>query len=248
MYLPEYRDSQSEQIRSQDLIQLIPSCGGKALDVGARDGYFSVLLAERFESVTALDLEKPSIQHSRITCVKGDITELAFSDNSFDLMLCAEVLEHIPEKLLAKACDELSRVTRKYLLIGVPYKQDIRVGRTTCRSCGKKNPPWGHVNTFDKDRLQRLFPIFNIVRASFIGENFETTNFLSSLLLDLAGNPYGTYDQEEPCIYCGKKLAEPPERNFFQKICTKAAKYANYPVRFLFKPHPNWVHILFTKK
>ena len=36
---------------------------------------------------------------------------------------------------------------------------------------------------------------------------------LSTLLLDLAGNPFGTYDQEEPCIHCGAKLKPPPRRS-----------------------------------
>jgi len=98
------------------------------------------LLVELFDEVTALDLEKPTISHDKIACVQGDIINLDFDDNTFDLVFCAEVLEHIPPHLLERATSELSRVSREFLLIGVPYKQDIRVGRTTCYSCGAKNP------------------------------------------------------------------------------------------------------------
>ena len=119
-------------------IRSISGNGKSALDIGARDGHFSVLLTELFGDVTALDLEKPTVSHNKITCVKGDITSLDFDDNTFDLVFCAEVLEHIPPHLLKKATFELSRVSREFLLIGVPYKQDIRVGRTTCYSCGEK--------------------------------------------------------------------------------------------------------------
>jgi hypothetical protein len=71
--------------------------------------------------------------------------DLGFADDFFDFVLCAEVLEHIPTASLSRACSELGRVSKHYVLIGVPYRQDIRVGRTTCWSCRKKNPPWGHI-------------------------------------------------------------------------------------------------------
>jgi len=138
MELTEYRASTAENRRTEDLIRLIPNKGDTVLDVGARDGHFSRILTDYFESVTALDLEKPTISGERIHPVAGDVTNLQFSNNSFDLVFCAEVLEHIPQHLLKNACNELSRVTKDFLLIGVPYKQDTRVGRTTCYSCGKK--------------------------------------------------------------------------------------------------------------
>ena len=35
--------------------------------------------------------------------------------------------------------------------------------------------------------------------------------------MDLAGNPYGTYGQEEPCIRCGQKLVKPQEFSLAQR-------------------------------
>jgi hypothetical protein len=244
MSLEKYRASSLEQARTEDILRLIPSSGNIALDMGARDGHFSKLLAEKFNSVVALDLEVPSIKHSRIRCVKGDVLSLNFDDAYFDFVFCAEVLEHIPPLALKKACLELARVSKDYLLIGVPYKQDIRVGRTTCYSCGGKNPPWGHVNTFDENRLKQLFPQYGIEKISFVGKSNATTNLLSTFLMDLAGNPYGTYDQDEPCIHCGKKLVPPPNRTLFKKVITKSAFYAK---KLSYCTHSNWIHVLFRK-
>lgn len=242
-----YRESERERERTADLIRLLPAGGAWALDVGARDGYFSLLLAERFRRVTALDLEQPTITHKRIHCKKGDITDLDFHSDSIDFVFCAEVLEHVPTQLLKKACSELSRVTANYILIGVPYKQDIRVGRTTCYTCGKKNPPWGHVSVFDEHRLRLLFPKFKIEKLSFVGIRNAATNGFSAFLMDLAGNPYGTYHQDEPCVHCGGKLKRPPERNFPQKIFTRLAFYARNIQKPFVTTHPNWIHILFKK-
>ena len=250
MDLTQYRDGDIERKRTEDLVRLFrvnSNISQNALDVGARDGHFSRLLEECFRDVTALDLEKPSISHKNIFCVQGDITSLDFNDNSFDLVFCAEVLEHIPSHLLEKACFELSRVCKEFLLIGVPYKQDIRVGRTTCYSCGKKNPPWGHVNNFDRRRLTDLFPSLNAVEVSFIGETDVRTNIVSTFLMDLAGNPYGTYTQEEACIRCGKKLKSPPEGNLLQKISARVGSYLASIQKPILKAHPNWIHVLFKK-
>ena len=249
MDLTEYRNSDIEKLRSADLMSLLPeNCRGTVLDIGARDGWYSFKLADRFDEVTALDIERPILEHPRILCMKGDAANLEFDDEKFDLVFCAEVLEHIPSKQLNQVCSELSRVAKKYILIGVPFKQDIRIGLMKCYTCGKSNPAWGHVNSFDENKLKQCFSLCDIKKISFVGENNECTNALSVFLFKLAGNPYGTYNQEEPCIYCGAKLKEPPQRNILQKIATKMAFCTRDIQQFFHRPHPNWIHILFAKR
>ncbi len=237
-----------EAQRSADVVRLLPRlAGGSALDVGARDGHFSKQMAQWYTSVTALDLEEPSLHHPNITCVKGDVTRLAFNDDAFDVVVCTEVLEHIAPEKLDKACAELARVSRQYVLIGVPFKQDIRVGRTTCKACGATNPPWGHVNTFDENRLLSLFDGLTVQQLSFVGVDSDSTNSLSALLMNLARNPYGTYGQDEPCIVCGEALIEAPERSLFHKVCTKAAFTTRWMTQTFQPAHPCWMHCLFRK-
>lgn len=247
MDLADYRNRPSEQARISDLISMLPGEGETALDIGARDGYISILLTDKFSNVTALDLEQPVIEHPRVTCAKGDITALDFPVGSFDLVFCAEVLEHIPPSLLAKACQELARVTRSHLLIGVPYRQDTRVGRTTCRACGKSNPPWGHVNSFDDERLAQLFPGLRIVKKSFVGLSGDQTNELSCALLDFAGNPFGTYQQDESCVHCASSIGTPGDRTVWQKVATKLAYSICRLQKPFVRPHPQWIHLLLGK-
>jgi len=248
MDLTLYRSSDPEKARTADLLRLMPLMADHALDVGARDGHFSVLMAERFARVTALDLTLPKVSHPKVACVAGSATQLQFPDRSFDFVFCAEVLEHIPEPDLTAACRELSRVSSKHILIGVPNEQDIRVGRTTCRSCGKPNPPWGHVNAFDLDRLRHLFPDHEVELKSFVGERHEATNGISVALMDFAGNPYGTYDQEEHCIHCGSALQSPPRRSVSQLAATKLAFWLRGATEALSKPRPNWIHLLLCRR
>jgi len=243
--LEQYRQGEREQARTADLLRLLPRGRKSVLDIGARDGHFSRLLTEYFDEVTALDLEKPGFDFPRVTTVAGDITRLQFPDSSFDCVFCAEVLEHIPA--LEQACRELVRVTRYEIVVGVPYRQDTRVGRTTCSQCGEINPPWAHVNTFDEPKLRRLFPGLTLGTTSFVGTNGEVTNPLSTMLMDWAGNPWGTYDQDEPCIYCGAALIAPNGRSAMSRIFSGVAIRLNRLQESTTRPHGNWIHAVFVK-
>ena len=244
--LSAYRASSAEQARIRDLFKLIPEHGERALDVGARDGYMAKLLADRYQEVVALDLEQPKIDHPRVRAVKGDAARLGFPDRFFDVVLCAEVLEHIPPDTLPEVCRQICRVSRGIVVIGVPYRQDLRCGRTTCSSCGWKNPPWGHVNSFDESRLRSLFPQARVDSIGFVGTTRAQTNSMSTALLDFAGNPYGTWDQEEACVRCGASIGKPRERNLLQKVATRLAMKINDVQSSFTRPRANWIHVVFA--
>lgn len=244
MDLSAYRASTSERERTNDLLRLMPNSGDIALDVGARDGHFSRLLAERFGTVLALDLCAPRIVHPRVACIQGNATKLSFADRSVDFVLCAEVLEHIPPPLLPLACAELQRVCRGKLLIGVPYHQDLRLGRLTCMHCGHMNPAWGHVNRFDENVITQLFNRSSIESISYVGCTREQTNTLAALLMDWAGNPYGTYSQDEPCIHCGQPFIAPPPRTLDKKILTRLAVIAQRLTQPFKKERAKWIHVI----
>ncbi len=188
--LEKYHASEDEKARTNDLLRLLPKNRSSVLDIGARDGHFSRLLTEYFVEVTALDLERPSFEIPRVVTVAGDVTQLDFASDSFDCVFCAEVLEHISE--IQRACSEIIRVAKHEIIVGVPFQQDTRIGRCTCRTCGKVNPPWGHVNSFDLNDLLELFSGLRLMSVSYVGKTKQSTTALSVYLLDLAGNPWGT--------------------------------------------------------
>jgi SAM-dependent methyltransferase len=187
----------------------------------------------------------PQFDVDRVRRVQGDVTELEFPNDTFDVVFCAEVLEHVPA--LEKACSEIERVARHAAVIGVPYRQDTRVGRTTCNHCGHINPPWGHVNTFDEHKLMRLFPRCRAIQTSFVGTTNDRTNALSTWMMDVAGNPWGVYDQQEPCVHCGKHMSPPSSRSFARKLIAATALGLN-GLQSRFNPaHPIWIHVVFQR-
>ncbi|NIO20358.1 MAG: methyltransferase domain-containing protein [Candidatus Aenigmarchaeota archaeon] len=51
----------------------------------------------------------------------ADIKRLPFKNNSYDAVLAFEILEHLPWEEVDKALKELHRVTKKYVIISIPY-------------------------------------------------------------------------------------------------------------------------------
>lgn len=51
----------------------------------------------------------------------AEVAQLPLKDKSFDLVLCAEVLEHMPFSDFSKALKEIRRVTKKWVVITLPH-------------------------------------------------------------------------------------------------------------------------------
>ncbi len=243
-----YHASERERTRVADLMDMVPLGLESALDIGARDGHITLQLSTRIGHVTALDLECPAISDPRITCIAGDAAQLPLPDRSVDLVFCAEVLEHIPSPALERAAKEIMRVSKEHVIVGVPFKQDIRVGRSTCLRCGQISPPWGHVNRFDEERLTTLFSGFQVAARRFVGQTDHGTNAVAAKLMDWAGNPYGSYAQDETCLHCRQALLPPPPRSLLQRALTRLSTRCRDFERLANKqPHANWIHLHLTR-
>ncbi len=53
--------------------------------------------------------------------IVGNVLKTPFQDNSFDVILCAEVLEHLPFEKFGEALSELERITKKHLVLSLPH-------------------------------------------------------------------------------------------------------------------------------
>jgi len=51
----------------------------------------------------------------------ASVTDMPLADNSFDVVLCSEVLEHLPFRDFEEALLELKRVTKRYLVLSLPH-------------------------------------------------------------------------------------------------------------------------------
>jgi 2-polyprenyl-3-methyl-5-hydroxy-6-metoxy-1,4-benzoquinol methylase len=85
--------------------------GDRALEIGFGAGVYLSALAELFSEVVGTDLEDAHLQHARKIAVKypnlrllrDDICNSRLVEGSFSLVLCSEVIEHLPDSPAALA-------------------------------------------------------------------------------------------------------------------------------------------------
>jgi 2-polyprenyl-3-methyl-5-hydroxy-6-metoxy-1,4-benzoquinol methylase len=125
--------------------------GRRVLDAGCGTGYGSELInvagasevvaIDRSEA--ALDLARATVSEG-VTCQLGDVAELSFADDSFDAVVCFEVIEHVddPDRVL----DEFARVLRPdgLLIVSSPNRDRYVPG----------NPH--HVRELVRDEMQAM--------------------------------------------------------------------------------------------
>ncbi len=131
------------------------------LDIGTGRGVFLWPLLNAFPSlpitcVDRLDYRASDLQAvraggiERLEAIHGDVTDLPFTDNSFEVVTMLEVLEHVPDT--RKALAEVCRVARRFALFSVPSKAD-------------DNPE--HIHLFDQQQLHALLSEQGVERVNF---------------------------------------------------------------------------------
>ena len=91
------------------------------LEVGCFTGEIGLMIAEHFSTWSAIDIDQNAIQiaqqrnikefHEHIYYRVMNAETLGFSDDSFDIIICSHVYEHVPHP--QKMMDEIHRVLRR---------------------------------------------------------------------------------------------------------------------------------------
>jgi 2-polyprenyl-3-methyl-5-hydroxy-6-metoxy-1,4-benzoquinol methylase len=154
------------------LDELIATTGAETiLDVGCGEGVLTERWAARHEQVTGVDLDHPALRSEwarrrrpNLEFRAGDAVSLPFDAATFDLVCAVEVLEHLEDPAAALA--EMSRVTRRWLLVSTPHEPLWRILNLVrgahWRSLG--NTP-GHLNHWSRRGLQSLASRYGRVDA-----------------------------------------------------------------------------------
>jgi len=154
--------SPQEEERIKQTLSLIPEDCSSVLDVGCGDGRITNRLISCCSKVVGLEQSREALSHVRVERVLGTMDSLPFIDSSFDLVLCCEVLEHLPFKIYPGALEEIQRVTAKYILVTVPNKEHLAKSLVICPRCGCRFSPWRHLRSFNPETLVKLFTGFRL--------------------------------------------------------------------------------------
>lgn len=155
------------------IYQLVESTNPKTvLDAGCGEGFVSHYLATRSGSmsITGVDLQPQAIEFAKknfgesVTYRLGSLYSLPFSDNSFDTVVCSQVLEHVDDVETAMA--ELKRVARRFVVITVPREPYFKFANDFARAVRFSEDP-GHVNFWTSSDFQ-IFMRVHFKQPKFI--------------------------------------------------------------------------------
>ncbi len=155
------------------------------LEVGFGSGLLLKMLSRSCNEITGIDISKKNIDELTTVLVKenlspklvqGDILNLPLLDDIFDIIICAEVLEHVTN--VNKAIQELKRVTRPggIMVISVPNEEIIKY--EFCVHCRNLTPRNGHLNSFNREEFSSLL--------NSLGLKIEKTKIISSKIYALS--------------------------------------------------------------
>jgi len=101
------------------------------LDVGCGPGYSVLEFLKQGKYANGIETSKYLVEEKLKLLTDSDITrygsilEIPCAADSFDLVFCTEVLEHIEEKDVITAISELVRVSKKYLYLTICFVDSV---------------------------------------------------------------------------------------------------------------------------
>ncbi len=149
----------------------------KMLDAGCGEGFFLNFLNQNGQDLSYVgsDLSQEAIAWSKANLIPdfqasvADIHALPYPEDAFPLVVCLEVLEHIPDS--AAGLRELARVSSEYILVSVPHEPFFR-GANFLR--GKHLARWGndpeHIHTYSGRAFRRMAA--TVVDILYYGTSF----------------------------------------------------------------------------
>jgi SAM-dependent methyltransferase len=147
----------AEKIRL--LRQIVPKGTHRILDVGCGNGLIANALAEDL-TVVGLDWSYQALRHVLVPKICASAAALPIRPGVFDLILCSELLEHLPGEDLQATVGQLQRLRPAHLLITVPNQEHLRVNALRCPRCRAEFNASHHQHSFTPESLSALFPAY----------------------------------------------------------------------------------------
>lgn len=224
--------------------ELLPPDATDILDAGCGRGEVADSIAAQRAAtrVIGADPSMDALQHPRIARSCAALPDLPFGDGCFDVVMCLQVLEHLDDAAFGRACRELLRVSRRYILIGVPFRENLLTKQARCAECGLLSHADGHVRSFDMTDARTLLPDAVLERTVLAGVRQRRQPRLAARLARLSGH---YVPDNFMCPRCGGRRAAGAT------TVRRALGAATAPLRQALlltqRPIPYWLLALYRK-
>lgn len=193
--------------RAKMTVELLPPWVKSVIDVGCGAGIITKALAPNISNIVAIDFAlSPLLQvkQPHVQAIQGDARFLPLGNKTFDAVVSAELIEHLSESARKQALREMARVSRKIILITVPWREVLEREQVRCGDCGCVFHGSYHTKSFDESEMHSLFKgLFHVCMIKKFG---PAKKRLPRFLVMLA-QIFGGYAKVKPgrslCPQCG---------------------------------------------
>jgi SAM-dependent methyltransferase len=221
------------------------------LDVGCGNGLFLKHLGNRagrdFERLFGTDRSAAALAWVRGGKAQASIDRLPFSNGTYDAVSCLEVLEHLPQMIYIRALDELSRVARRYILISVPFNEQLGQSLAECPMCRCRFHPFYHLRSFSPAAMEHLFDnrgfrcreVFYLHPVKLVPMEVETVlSLLGTVKRAVLSRPSGPMPGHTTCPACGYSPAA--DQNARPGVATQRRRPLGMTIRHLLTVKSSW--------
>jgi SAM-dependent methyltransferase len=233
--------------RAKATVMLLPEGIRSVLDVGCGAGIVSKELKRRVFSVVSVDFAfnpLKQLRYAQIPCAQGDACSLPFRDGAFDAVIATELIEHLSQSERRQVLKEMGRISQRFILLTVPYREVLASGLVKCIDCGCTFNAFRHTKSFDEsDMNSMLHADFILERIKLFGPLIKRIPKAFVMLAHL----FGGYRRPEPgsveCPQC-KNV-----KNYLSKRNWIILFLLGVPSRVLpLRKYPNWMGALYEKR
>lgn len=236
-----HNPSELEWSRVLETIEMIPAEVKSVMDAGCGDGLLTNQILDKYEKILGVDVSEEALKQVKAQTIVAGIDLLPLPDRSFDLVICAEVIEHLPNPIYQQSLLELQRVSQKYILITVPNDEFLRDRFVKCPLCFCTYHRYRHLRSFRLEDLTKLFPLFDYVNHRYLGGLTVRPYRWDTIFRQNLGDHWNV-SEHCLCPQCGHLGSGPLRRG--------PISYALSIVRKLLpqKRKPHWVAVLYRRK
>ena len=227
--------SPDDAARCEALATLVPADARTLVDVGCGNGLFVNRLKssaqQRFARIAAVDRSAAALAHVRVTSCRAAADALPFRDRAFDVATSMEVLEHLTVAVFPRALAELARIAGKYVVVSVPYRQDLQASMSKCPRCLTQFNADYHMRSFDERIINSLFDDhgFRMVTSRLLGPQTTYIDRLLRARVRAWLHPQQGMPSYAICPVCGWHDAEELRRESTRRLASSSAAAAAVP-------------------
>lgn len=206
--------------------------GRDILDIASGEGYGSAMLAKVANSVTGIDISAETVAHANkkyqmknLRYFEGNAVKLNIPDNSFDMVVSFETIEHVSQQ--DEVIAEFARVLRAdgVLVLSSPNRPIYQ------KECGAYNE--FHIKELDFSELDLLLKK-NFKFVEYYGQQLQIGSVISPISPSLDLCTYQGFIEDGDSLKSGVTSIEMPV--YFLAFCSNLKVAKDYIIPSIFYP------------